>query len=36
MDIIKTKELTESGFDFINKPFLTKDLLIKVREMLDK
>jgi PAS domain S-box-containing protein len=36
MDIIKTKELTEAGFDFIHKPFLPKDLLIKMREVLDK
>jgi len=36
MDIIKTKELTESDFDFIHKPFQQKDLLIKVREILDR
>ena len=36
MDIIKTKELTEAGFDFIHKPFRPKDLLIKVREVLDR
>ena len=36
MDIIKTRELTESGFDFIHKPFLPKDLLKKVREVLDR
>jgi len=36
MDIIKTKELTEAGFDFIHKPFLPKDLLIKMREVLDR
>jgi PAS domain S-box-containing protein len=36
MDIIKTKELTEAGFDFILKPFVPKDFLIKVREVLDR
>jgi CheY-like chemotaxis protein len=36
MDIIKTKELTEDGFDFIHKPFQPNDLLMKVREMLDR
>ncbi|MHB8881634.1 MAG: PAS domain-containing hybrid sensor histidine kinase/response regulator [Thermodesulfovibrionales bacterium] len=36
MDIIMTKELTEAGFDFILKPVLPKDLLKKVREILDK
>ena len=36
MDIIKTRELTEAGFDFIHKPFLPRDLLIKVREILDR
>ncbi len=36
MDIIKGKELSESGSDFINKPFTPRDLLIKVREMLDR
>jgi CheY-like chemotaxis protein len=36
MDIIKTKELTEAGFDFIHKPFLPKDLLMKMREVLDR
>ena len=36
MDIIKGKELVESGSDFIHKPFTPKDLLIKVREMLDR
>ena len=36
MDIINNKELIESGSDFIQKPFLPKDLLIKVREILDK
>lgn len=36
MDIVKTKELTESGFDFILKPVLPRDLLKKVREVLDR
>jgi CheY-like chemotaxis protein len=36
MDIVKTEELTAAGFDFINKPFPPKDLLIKVREILDR
>jgi CheY-like chemotaxis protein len=36
MDIIKTRELQESGFDFIHKPILPKDLEKKVREVLDK
>ncbi|MHB8880319.1 MAG: hybrid sensor histidine kinase/response regulator [Thermodesulfovibrionales bacterium] len=36
MDIIKTRELTESGFDFILKPVSSQDLLRKVREILDK
>jgi len=36
MDIIKTQELTAAGFDFINKPVLPKDLVKKVREILDR
>jgi PAS domain S-box-containing protein len=36
MDIIKNRELTEFGFDFIHKPVRPQDLLIKVREVLDK
>jgi PAS domain S-box-containing protein len=36
MNIIKNKEMTESGFDFILKPVRPKDLLRKVREVLDK
>jgi PAS domain S-box-containing protein len=36
MDIIKTQELQESGFDFIHKPILPKDLVKKVREILDR
>lgn len=36
MDTIKSHELTGSGFDFINKPVSSKDLLRKVREILDR
>jgi PAS domain S-box-containing protein len=36
MDIIKTRELTVTGFDIIHKPFQPKNLLIKVREVLDR
>lgn len=36
MDIIKIGELTEAGFDFIQKPVLPSDLLKKVREILDR
>ena len=36
MDIIKDKELAETGSDFIHKPFTPKDLLLKVREILDR
>jgi len=36
MNIIKPKELTEGSFNFIQKPFLSKDLLAKVREILDR
>ncbi|MFZ3048470.1 MAG: response regulator, partial [Desulfatirhabdiaceae bacterium] len=35
-DSIKSKELTAVGFDFIHKPFRPKDLLIKVREILNR
>jgi PAS domain S-box-containing protein len=36
MDIIKGKALAEADSDFIQKPFTPKDLLKKVREVLDK
>jgi PAS domain S-box-containing protein len=36
MDKITNKELKESGFEFIHKPFRPKDLLIKVRDFLDR
>ncbi|MDZ7667761.1 MAG: PAS domain S-box protein [Desulfotignum sp.] len=36
MDKTTKKELRESDFDFIHKPFRSKDLLIKVREILDR
>ncbi len=36
MDIIKSKELTTTDFDFIHKPYPPKELLIKVREILDR
>jgi len=36
MNNIKTRELTVAGIDFINKPVQPKDLLIKVREILDR
>ncbi len=36
MDNITNKEMTASDFDFIHKPFRPKDLLIKVREVLDR
>ncbi len=36
MDIIKGKELADAGSDFIQKPFTPKDLLKKVREILDR
>lgn len=35
-DILERKGLTEEGLDFIIKPVTPKDLLRKVREMLDK
>jgi PAS domain S-box-containing protein len=36
MDIITNEELTEGGLDFIQKPFQSRDLLAKVREVLDR
>jgi CheY-like chemotaxis protein/two-component sensor histidine kinase len=36
MEIVTNKELVEAGFDFIQKPFPSKDLLAKVREVLDR
>jgi DNA-binding response OmpR family regulator len=36
MDVIKTQGLTESGFDFLYKPVVPKDLVKKVREILDR
>jgi CheY-like chemotaxis protein len=36
MDAISAEEMAESSFDFIRKPFQSKNLLLKVREVLDK
>jgi PAS domain S-box-containing protein len=36
MEIISTKELLADGFNFIQKPYQSKGLLMKVREVLDK
>jgi PAS domain S-box-containing protein len=36
MNIFKNDELTAAGFDFIHKPFQSKNLLFKVREILDR
>ena len=36
MDVVKARELSEAGVDFISKPFQPKDLLKKVREILDR
>jgi DNA-binding response OmpR family regulator len=35
-DIVKTKTLAETGFDFIHKPYQPRELLKKVREVLDR
>ncbi|MBU0674460.1 MAG: response regulator [Proteobacteria bacterium] len=35
-EIISNKELLEGSFDFIQKPYQSKSLLLKVREVLDK
>jgi PAS domain S-box-containing protein len=35
MGIIKARELTAAGFDFIHKPYQPKELVLKVREILD-
>ncbi|WP_167320847.1 ATP-binding protein [Desulfosudis oleivorans] len=36
MENITYKELVETGFDLIHKPFRPKDLLLKIREVLDR
>lgn len=36
MNIFKNGELTAAGFDFIHKPFQSKNLLFKVWEILDR
>lgn len=36
MNAITAKEFAESGFDFIRKPYQSKNLLVKVREILDR
>ncbi len=36
VDIVTDKELQETGFDFVQKPYQSKSLLLKVREVLDK
>jgi DNA-binding response OmpR family regulator len=36
MDIIKTDALTAAGLDFIHKPYKPRDLLLLVRNVLDK
>lgn len=35
-EIVTHQELTNSGFNFIQKPFQSRDLLVKVREVLDR
>ncbi len=36
MNIFKNDELSAAGFDFIHKPFQSKKLLLRVREILDR
>lgn len=36
MNIIKTDEMPEACVDFIHKPFPPRDLLLKIRELLDR
>ncbi|NTV12318.1 MAG: PAS domain S-box protein [Desulfobulbaceae bacterium] len=36
MDLITSKEFTAAGFAFIRKPYQSRELLLKVREVLDK
>ena len=36
MEIVSNKESEEDGYDFIQKPYPSKSLLLKVREVLDK
>jgi CheY-like chemotaxis protein len=36
MDIITNKDLVEDGVDFIQKPYQSKSLLLKLREVLDR
>ena len=36
MDTVMSNDVTEADVDFIRKPFLPKDLLMKVREILDR
>ncbi|MGK2905090.1 MAG: PAS domain S-box protein [Desulfuromonadales bacterium] len=36
MDTLATDELTAAGYDYINKPFKSSDLLTKVRAVLDR
>ncbi|MBU1240256.1 hypothetical protein KKF84_09790 [Myxococcota bacterium] len=36
MEIITNRELKEGAFNFIPKPYPSKSLLLKVREVLDK
>jgi len=36
MDLITSQKITAADFDFIRKPYQSKELLVKVREVLDK